>query len=58
MPWNSSDSIKACNPIKLKEYLAVGRPMVATEFQALDGFRDFPGCRYGGSVRGGAHPRR
>jgi hypothetical protein len=23
MPWNDSDWIKACNPIKLKEYLAV-----------------------------------
>ncbi len=40
MPWNSSDWIKACNPIKLKEYLAVGRPVVTTDFQALDGYRD------------------
>jgi Glycosyl transferases group 1 len=40
MPWNSSDWIKACNPVKLKEYLAVGRPVVTTDFQALDGYRD------------------
>ncbi len=40
MPWNSSDWIKACNPIKLKEYLAVGRPVVTTDFEALDGYRD------------------
>ena len=40
MPWNSSDWIKACNPIKLKEYLAVGRPVVTTDFAALDGYRD------------------
>lgn len=40
MPWNESDWIKACNPIKLKEYLAVGRPVVTTEFGALDGWRD------------------
>ncbi len=40
MPWNDSDWIKACNPIKLKEYLAVGRPVVTTEFSALDGWRD------------------
>ena len=40
MPWNSSDWIKACNPIKLKEYLATGRPVVSTDFQALDGYRD------------------
>jgi glycosyltransferase involved in cell wall biosynthesis len=40
MPWNNSDWIKACNPIKLKEYLAVGRPVVTTDFPALDGWRD------------------
>ena len=39
MPWNDSAWIKACNPIKLKEYLAVGRPVVTTEFDALDGWR-------------------
>ena len=41
MPWNRSEWIKACNPIKLKEYLAVGRPVVTTDFPALDGWRDF-----------------
>ncbi len=40
MPWNDSDWIKACNPIKLKEYLAVGRPVVTTEFPALSPYRD------------------
>jgi glycosyltransferase involved in cell wall biosynthesis len=40
MPWNGSDWIKACNPVKLKEYLAVGRPVVTRDFAALDGFRD------------------
>lgn len=40
MPWNDSAWIKACNPIKLKEYLAVGRPIVTTDFDALDGWRD------------------
>ncbi len=40
MPWNRSPWIKACNPIKLKEYLAVGRPVVTTDFPALDGWRD------------------
>lgn len=40
MPWNKSDWIQACNPIKLKEYLAVSRPVVTTDFPALDGWRD------------------
>ncbi len=40
MPWNGSDWIKACNPVKLKEYLAAGRPVVTRDFAALDGFRD------------------
>lgn len=40
MPWNASDWIKACNPVKLKEYLAVGRPVISTDFPALDGWRE------------------
>ena len=40
MPWNRSDWIQAANPIKLKEYLAVGRPVVTTEFPALGPWRD------------------
>ncbi|MEZ5817506.1 MAG: glycosyltransferase [Hyphomicrobiaceae bacterium] len=40
MPWNKSEWIQACNPIKLKEYLATGRPVVTTDFPALDGWRD------------------
>ena len=35
MPWNRSPWIEACNPIKLKEYLAVGRPVVSAPFAEL-----------------------
>src|SRR5690606_25451344 len=35
MPWNRSEWIRACNPVKLKEYLAVGRPVVSTSFAEL-----------------------
>lgn len=40
MPWNGSDWIKACNPVKLKEYLAVGRPVVSTPFLELERYSD------------------
>ena len=43
MPWNQSEWIQACNPVKLKEYLAVGRPIVSTPFPEL--------ARYEGYVR-------
>lgn len=35
MPWHRSEWIEACNPIKLKEYLATGRPVVSTPFPEL-----------------------
>ncbi len=35
MPWNTSEWIQACNPIKLKEYLAAGKPVVSTPFPQL-----------------------
>lgn len=43
MPWNRNEWIQACNPVKLKEYLAVGRPIVTTPFPEL--------ARYEGLVR-------
>ncbi len=39
MPWNDNEWIKACNPIKLKEYLAIGRPIVSTYFPELDYYK-------------------
>lgn len=41
MPWNRSPWIKACNPVKLKEYLAVGRPVVSTPFDELMRYNEF-----------------
>ena len=38
MPWNQNEWIRACNPVKLKEYLAVGRPIVSTPFPELDSY--------------------
>lgn len=32
MPWLKNTWIEQCNPIKLKEYLAIGLPVVSTDF--------------------------
>lgn len=40
MPWKRNDWIKACNPVKLKEYLAVGRPVVSTYFEELTKYEE------------------
>jgi GT2 family glycosyltransferase len=32
MPWQHNEWIRHCNPVKLKEYLAVGLPVVSTDF--------------------------
>jgi glycosyltransferase involved in cell wall biosynthesis len=40
MPWRQNRWIEACNPIKLKEYLALGKPIVSTPFAELKKYRD------------------
>ena len=40
LPFRDNDQIRASNPLKLREYLAAGRPLVGTDFPALDGYRD------------------
>lgn len=40
LPFCDTAQIRACNPLKLREYLAAGTPVVSTEFPALDGYRD------------------
>jgi glycosyltransferase involved in cell wall biosynthesis len=42
MPWRRNRWIEMCNPIKLKEYLALGKPLVSTPFRELE--------HYGGVV--------
>jgi glycosyltransferase involved in cell wall biosynthesis len=39
MPFVDCDQIRACNPLKLREYLAAGTPIAATEFPALSPYR-------------------
>ncbi|SNS67352.1 Glycosyltransferase involved in cell wall bisynthesis [Geodermatophilus saharensis] len=40
MPWLDNEWIRHANPIKLKEYLALGLPVVSTDFAELAGYRD------------------
>ncbi|WDE03000.1 glycosyltransferase [Thalassomonas viridans] len=35
LPFCNNAQIRACNPLKLREYLAAGRPVVSTAFPAL-----------------------
>ncbi len=39
LPFLDNAQIRACNPLKLREYLATGKPLVSTDFPALDGYR-------------------
>ena len=39
MPWQQNNWIAACNPIKLKEYLALGKPIVSTPFSELTNYK-------------------
>ena len=40
LPFIDNAQIRACNPLKLREYLAAGSPVVSTNFPALDDYRD------------------
>ncbi|WP_329089248.1 MULTISPECIES: glycosyltransferase [unclassified Streptosporangium] len=40
MPWLDNPWIRNSNPIKLKEYLALGLPVVSTDFQELVNYAD------------------
>ncbi len=40
LPFLDNAQIRACNPLKLREYLAAGRPVVSTPFPALMPYKD------------------
>lgn len=40
LPFHDNAQIQACNPLKLREYLAAGTPIVATPFAALAPYAD------------------
>lgn len=41
MPFMDNAQIRACNPLKLREYMAAGRPIVATAFPALEPYKNY-----------------
>ncbi len=43
IPFRDTPQIRACNPLKLREYLAAGPPIAATDFPALAPYRDLVG---------------
>ncbi len=41
LPFTDNGQIRACNPLKLREYLATGRPVISTPFPALNEYMRF-----------------
>ena len=40
MPWNQSEWIQHCNPVKIKEYLALGKPVVSTYYPEIEPYSE------------------
>lgn len=40
MPFLLNEQIRACDPLKLREYLAIGKPILSTSFPALEPFKN------------------
>lgn len=43
MPWLQNEWVAHCNPIKLKEYLALGLPVVSTDFPEVHRYAEWVG---------------
>ncbi|WP_057831855.1 glycosyltransferase [Colwellia sp. TT2012] len=41
LPFVNNKQIQMCNPLKLREYIASGTPIVTTDFNALNGYRKY-----------------
>ncbi|WP_150137906.1 glycosyltransferase family protein [Candidatus Enterovibrio escicola] len=41
LPFTSNAQIKSCNPLKLREYLATGTPIISTPFPAITSYSSF-----------------
>ena len=41
LPFVNNKQIKMCNPLKLREYLASGTPVVTTDFNAINNYRKY-----------------
>lgn len=50
LPFRDTAQIRACNPLKLREYMAAGSAIVATEFPALAPYRDLISVANGGDA--------
>ncbi|CCN72655.1 glycosyltransferase [Vibrio nigripulchritudo] len=44
LPFVDNEQIKACNPLKLLEYITAGTPIVTTDFPALQPFKKLVHC--------------
>lgn len=40
LPFKRNQQIEACNPLKLREYMAAGSPIVTTGFPAVDAYKE------------------
>ena len=47
LPFRHNRQIEACNPLKLREYLASGTPVAATAFPAIEPYRDYVSIQQG-----------